>query len=571
MNQFSPESLEKSRNIFRDSTCPTLQSVRDRVAKELLSTRRRDTLSAFDAVPKLLGQALVNVAASPPALRNLFASRNAAQLGVSEKRYANIRSLIIRAARNYGHATPILSKRLPISEEWTALLSLIPEPDYRSALRRLACFASALGVEPEALTNETLLGFFEALEADEILKSPRKILHNTVGYWNMSRRRIAGWPPIVLSSPFPSKKYILALKSFPLTFQEDVCRWQAGLADVDPFEGDLAKRPQRKVTAEHNLKNLLRFASALIHTGKVHPADLNSLAALCDPEIVKNGLRIFIKRARDRATGYVRQYAQLLYSIAAKYCRPPQQELDKLKVMVQRLEAGKVRGMRPGVAKKLEPFDDPTVYQNLLRYPFEERNRGLRQNNPQKTAKHIDRALAAALCIYLALRMKNLHTMRIDTNLRKAGSKWFVSFIAEEMKGNRPLELELPDEVAKLLELYVHKYRRVLPGSQGPYLFAGKQGGPRHHSALRKEFKDGILRHTGLRVNPHLTRHIIGKRIAEQDPALIPALSQFLAHASVQTTINYYLENNGRTASRKLNQILEDTLQKTLLRSGRRK
>jgi integrase len=560
MNQFSPKSLKSCRNLFRDSLGASLQAVRERVSQEGPGNQRRDTLSALDAIPRLFGRPLVDIVASPPVLRNLFASHNGPQLGVSPKRYSNIKSEVITAARKYGSITITLTKRLAMSEAWTDLLALVPDKDYRSALRRLACFASATGIDPSKVSSELLLGLYEALETEELLKNPRAILHNTVGYWNMCRRRIAGWPQIPLSSPFPTKKFILALESFPISFQDDVRRWRSRLVEVDPFDANLPAVPQRIETAEHNLKSLLRFASALIEAGVLRQTELENLKDLLSAEIVKTGLKIFMTRTGNKPTGYIRQYAWLMYAIASRHCHLPEEELKELKAMADRLERGKIRGMRPTVANKLKPFDDPANYQKLLHYPFEERDRGLRQKNPLKAAKFIDRALAAAICIYLALRMRNLHTIKIGTNLRKAGGKWFVSFDDQEMKGNREHGMEMPAEVAKLLELYIEGYRPLLPGSEGPYLFAGKKCGPRHHSALRSEFSKHVLKHTGLRVNPHLTRHILGKHIVEKDPALIEVLSQFLGHKSTQTTISYYLQNDGRAASRKLNQILETAL-----------
>ena len=205
MNQFSPEFLEKSRTVFTDNPGITLQDVRDRVAEEPLGTARRDTLSALDATSKLFKRALTGVPATSVSLRGLFARRNAASLGVSKKRYANIKSAVMAAVRKYAVLTPSLTGRIPLTESWTALLGRVEAPDYASGLRRLACFCSAMGVEPASVSPSVLLGFYDALVTEGTLKDPKVILSLTITYWNMQGRRVSGWPPQQLSSPFPSR------------------------------------------------------------------------------------------------------------------------------------------------------------------------------------------------------------------------------------------------------------------------------------------------------------------------------------------------------------------------------
>ncbi len=154
--------------------------------------------------------------------------------------------------------------------------------------------------------------------------------------------------------------------------------------------------------------------------------------------------------------------------------------------------------------------------------------------------------------------MKNLSNLRIDRNIRWSGKKCFLTFEDPEMKNDHRHEVEVGEELADLLKEYITVHRRHLPGANGPYLFAGKKGEARHRSALALEFKKTIRKHTGLLVNPHLMRHVMGKMVVEHDPALLPALSCFLGHRSVQTTMDYYLENDGRASSRVVNRVLQE-------------
>ena len=98
----------------------------------------------------------------------------------------------------------------------------------------------------------------------------------------------------------------------------------------------------------------------------------------------------------------------------------------------------------------------------------------------------------------------------------------------------------------------------VLPGSQGPYLFPGIAGGPKSASALRDALSKSLFRHTGLRLNPHVFRHVIGKIVVERDPGAYGIFSRHLGHASMDTTLRSYLGIETRIAARHLHRIIDD-------------
>ncbi|HWY63246.1 MAG TPA: tyrosine-type recombinase/integrase [Rhizomicrobium sp.] len=557
MNQLTPEFLEKSRTIFRDNLGTTLQDVRDRSDITLTRTARRDALCALDAMPKLFGRDLSAIQASWPKLRSLFASKNAAQIGISEKRYANIRSEVLRAVRAYGVLSIVLTKRLQLSPSWTRLLALVDVPDYCSALKRLACFCTAMGTEPSDANQATLLGFYEALCAEEVVKDPRVILHNTISYWNMHLRKVPGWPPQRMASPFPSTRFMRPLEGFPVSFQEDTAKWQQRLLATDILDFGGPTKALRPVTIDLQSKLLRRFASALVQNSILRMDQVQSLSVLVKFDIMKAGLKIFIGRAGGKSTGYVRQYAGLLLSIARHYCKLSPDEIKSLSTLVKRLGAKRSKGMTIRNRERLTQFDDPAKIRALLTFPEAERARGLKVCNPYRQAKYIERALSSAILLYASVRMKNLHTIRLDRNIRWNGDTCILSFDETEMKNSRPLELELPKETGQLLREYETQYRPRLAGSHGPYLFPGRNGGPRHPSAMRSEFKKAVRKHTGILVNPHLMRHITAKLAIDHDPALLPAISQRLGHASRQTAMDYYLSDDSRSSSRVLNGILK--------------
>ena len=154
-------------------------------------------------------------------MRELLASRSAIELGLSAKRYANVRSGVATALRAFGEARPPITRRIPPTPEWQSLLGRIAVRTRRAAIARLACFATVMAIPPDQVGRDALLGFHEALVAEEIVKQPRRILKHTIAIWNMCHRQVPGWPDVRLSSPFDRDLVSLPLAAFPQSFRED--------------------------------------------------------------------------------------------------------------------------------------------------------------------------------------------------------------------------------------------------------------------------------------------------------------------------------------------------------------
>jgi integrase len=196
----------------------------------------------------------------------------------------------------------------------------------------------------------------------------------------------------------------------------------------------------------------------------------------------------------------------------------------------------------------------------LLAFPQQERARGLAQKNPKRAAKYFERALAAALFINCTLRIGTLRLINMVTDLNWVSGKCYLSIDASRVKNDQALEFELPDDVAALLQEYVRDYRPRLAGAGGPYLFPGRDGGPRPHSTMRQDFKGAMLKRAGLMMNPHLTRHAVAKIVVERDPRLYAVVSRQLGHKRMDMTMQHYLGTETRAAGRHINKLLRNAL-----------
>jgi integrase len=549
---------EGNRSIFRPVGVITLADIVKRANAELKSTARRDTASAFRCLATKLDVDLAAIPATAEAVRELVGDLTPGELGVSSKRLANLRSLIVRAVERFGMRRQVVTRAVPLSKAWSDLLARAEPSYYRHGLNRLGVYCSATGIAPAEVSPQALLGFHSALVAECFVKHPRKIIKLTIALWNHCMRTIEGWPPARLASPFKKEPDTLPLETFPESFRADVEHWITRMTRVDPLDLEAPVRPLRPATIKSYVMLFRRFASALVRRDILPLEMITGLDVFFEGDRFKDGLRHFLPESPGKTTSYVHYMATKLLHVARHYVRVPDGELTRLQALAARLDPKLPRGMSRRNRDRLEQFDEPDVIRRLLAFPGEERARALACRSPIRRAKAMERALAVSLLIHTGLRIKNLRNLRLDRNIRRMASGVCIELRAQEMKNEVELTLDLPHETIELLNCFAAEHRPLLPGHQGPYLFPGLDGGPRSYGAMRAAVSDPLRRHAGIIINPHLYRHAIAKIIVERNPEMYVAVSRRLGHKSINTTLGSYLGTETRAASRQINRLLDE-------------
>jgi integrase len=556
MNHVDPIFLASSRAAFASKSQITLADVKRRTEADtsLTSTQRRDLASALNRVEQLFQTPLMKLEASPRRVRELFASRSAAQVNLSEKTLANIRSLVVQALTRYAPPTMPLTRRIPVAPSWQTLLDGIGTVYQRQALYRLATYGSVMALVPEEVTPQTLLGLFEALEAEEAVKSPKSIIKNTISNWNRSARTVPGWPQVRLSSPFRQEPYALPLSAFPGSFQADVEAWKQRMADPDPLDDEAPARALRPATIETRIYNFRQFASALVHTGHLPVEGITSLGVLFRPEAFKAALRFFLDRSGQK-TQRVHNLARSLRLIARHYCHLDEPTLAALEKICRKLDPGNRRQMTERNRQRLAQFDDPRNVARLLHFPAREARRALAETNPLRAAKAMERAVAVDLLIACGLRIGSLRSLELADFTWLSSGRAVLVVPAERTKTGQLLEFELNAEITARLRHHIAAFRSRLPEADGPYLFQGVNRQPRSKTALSDGIRRGMHR-AGLEMNPHLFRHAIAKMTVEADPGAYLAVSRVLGHTTLDTTMGHYLGTESKAAGRHVDKLL---------------
>lgn len=520
---------------------------------ELEGTSLRDTRSAFRFLGEKAGIDLSGTPARPADLRQMLTGLCAARLGISDKRLANIRSLVIRAVDRFGMRRIWITREIQLAPEWLALFDRIETREHRWALSRLAAYCTVKGIAPEDVRSETLVGLQAALEAEALSKDPVNLRKHTIAVWNMCLKQVPGWPQVKLASPFKGMPYMYPLTASPEAFRRDVADWVSRMNSPDPLDPSAPIRALRPATLERHLYDFRRLGSALVREGVLTIDQVTGFHVFFEGDNFRRALRPFLPRSPD----YVLKMATLIRSVSRNRMDVTEAKRAEIDSVIKRLKPQRGRRMGEKNRTRLRQFDEEAVVRRLLEFPAAELARALRKPNSLRRAKGVERALAISLLTFFGLRIQNLRSLRLDTNLRRAGKRNFLDLTGSETKTHSELGLELPAETIALLELFLEEHRPQLPRADGPWLFPGERPGtPRSYSAMRDAVTKPLAKHAGIVLSPHLYRHIIAKIVAERAPEHLTEVSRMLGHKSVNTTYQSYLGTEGPAAARRIAALL---------------
>ncbi|MFT5488009.1 MAG: integrase [Alphaproteobacteria bacterium] len=561
MTDLKDEFIRTSRQAFHSVRGPTLSEVRAAITDDgtLDRVQRRDLLSALSRIERHTRQQLSDIPATAAAVREICAATNAVRMSISEKSFRNIRSAASMAVRRYGGAPAPITTRIPLTGEWQDLLAMIPFKTMRFSLNRLAAFCSHMGIAPGTVDQTTLTGFYEALDAEVIVKNPKKLAKHTAICWNRCSREIEGWPQSRLEGLFKRTPYTFPLAAFPKSFQDDVANWRKRMEAPDLLDLDAPARPLRPDTIKVRIVVIRRFASALVHRREMSIEEITSLGSLMDPARFKSALRFFLDRLGGEPTESLQSLANAMRHIANHWCKVDEETLKQLAKLCKRLEPAEQPHLSQKKRARLQQFEDPENVRRLLCFPENQVAKAKREKNPMKGARRVERALIVAILIHCALRQRTLRMLEVSDfrwDRTSAGIRCHLLIAPEKVKNRRELEFALPAETVEILRLYLETYRPMLPGSDGPYLIPGMNGGMRSQTAMTEAIVPVLRKETGLEINPHLIRDIVAKIAIERDPAAYGAVTHLLGHKSEAVTRQHYLGSETKAAAQFLDGIL---------------
>lgn len=536
---------------------PTIADARRAIASmtDISQARRRRLNAALSGIALICGANQSQEAAATldcTYLNERLFARAPASFGFTQRQFDCVVSDTRFIMRRLGIHAPNTRGRL--SPAWQELEARLPH--YRKiALAGLAGFFSLIGIDPQDVEPGSLARFEHWTGTETLCRDSAKRARETASNWNWAAASVPGWPAVRFERPGMRDTYTPPLTELPVSLQQEVAQYLNRLAaggDGDLYDDEVALgrrgrsacRPLRRRTIEGKEWRIRVAAGALIRRGL--PAEaLTSLGLMVQLENVRSIIRFLRERTSKQQSSHLLAVAECLQQIAKYHCRLPQDDVDRLSMLISRVRPPPQVGMTEKNAERLRQIIEPRTRGLLITLPQALARRAREMAMAERDAARL-MAYATALEITLRFpfRRANLAALHLDDNLRYAHPQrtlvTAVVIAADDAKSGRPIEWQVPSDCAEFIRSYVSDFRPQLASPANRYLFPGPGLKPRSAHELAIGLCSLIEREIGARINIHLLRHFAGWRYLARHPGHYAVVQRMLGHAKVDTTIRFY-------------------------------
>jgi integrase len=534
----------------------------------LTETRRRDLISGLRRVAKALGRTPDEVPAHGMWLQPRLAKINAAALDLTTKAWQNAVSDARAALAHCGIVERRWSRITDLGPDWKPLWAIVlasKDPTLQAALCRFVYFLNHRGITPPEVRAEHALAYRDALIQNEIQKNPEVAFRAAVNGWNLAVKRLPSWPQTVL--PLASRQKIIKLAdtALPASFLADVERLMAGLSSPDPLAEDGRTRALRPATITQYRRQIIRFASELVHSG-VPVGDLQTVAVMLNPAMAERGLRQMLSRTGNKTVKMISEVAALLRNLS-KITNQPEEARKGLASLASRVAVAPQRGMTRKNRDRLRVVQNDKNIRRLLQLPdqlFAHPPAG--KSNAFTKALAREDAVAIAILLMCPIRVKNLAEIHLENTLQRPGDgRVFLVLQEEEVKNDRTLEFELPRDLVRMIDRHLATRVPERCKAGNPWLFPRRDRiGSIEGSVLAARIAKRIRKLTGLEMNAHLFRHFAVMNWLDANPGGYEVARRLLGHSEVSHTINMYSGLEVTAATKSFADLMES-------KKGRRK
>lgn len=299
---------------------------------------------------------------------------------------------------------------------------------------------------------------------------------------------------------------------------------------------------------------------------------ITNIDELTDPEVVE-AIAISLEGAQDAdefGSEYVPGILKALVKIARDFVVRDAEAVEEIANLIDAYQTGRT-GIAPRNKAKLQEFTTKRIDRFLsvsdavvrdLNHEVDRKRIAVKKETGRLPARKdvfddqmvrdVMVAVAHDIMLARAPRSENLLAIELSwIGWRQDKARIVVPSALVKHRDNSDLDLVIPlgERQSRLLRLYIDELREkaLMPGDEkNPYLFPRQPGGvfvPNHYNAnLLKRLCKRVHEVVGVKINPHLYRHLIGWMWLRDDTSRLPDVQKILGHKSLETTLDYYAE-----------------------------
>ncbi|HVS82000.1 MAG TPA: tyrosine-type recombinase/integrase [Pyrinomonadaceae bacterium] len=394
-------------------------------------------------------------------------------------------------------------------------------------------------------------------------------------------------------------KYILDPIPHPLEQEiTDYETWSTKIVNRDRPEN----QKKRAVTFANHRGTILRAAGYLVKYRGLQGESI-SLSTLTEPDNAINFIDWFIEQQRRFTASAELNLARLI--VLGKYLSIVERSTEQRKALELRVDELKKYRTTLGLPEKVIDKSKRWISLRKLEsvglsiYPLNARRiselgpdarRNLERNKEDgykeypRYAYRVLQSLLMRLIIRLPLRQRNLRellwnpeTPEQGRNLYKRDGKWYIRFVAGELKISHVkgevhrVEHEFPDDIVDLLEEWLSQWRPVLISSQKgahvgservesgqEFVFLNSVGAPLTQYQVTWAFESATYRFTGVVMNPHMVRTIWATEYIKSTRNFIDAA--YMLGDTVETVLKSYAKLLDQDCEKRARAWLSSTL-----------
>jgi hypothetical protein len=432
----------------------------ERKAK-LTATRRRDLASGVRRIAGLLGNEPEAIPVDMAAISARLAAVNPVTVGITRKRFANIRSDFLAAVKAAGlvRANVKLTGKSVLSPAWVDLFAQLSGRRAHIGLSRLARFASARGLAPRDIDDAVIDGLMTTVREQSLCPRPTVLHRQLTQIWNEAARDPALELRRVTVPPYRAPKRI-DWRLLSDAFRQDVDAHLAWCSVCDPFAADARIRALAPRSLRLRRDQIHAAVTALVESG-IKLSAIRSLADLVSPEHFKRILRRRLDSVGGDHNTFNRGLGHALLQMAHEWVHVDEQHFAELKRLFARMPEP-VMGLSSKNKRALRQFDDAAVLRRLYSLPERLWKEARRDKKPNfRTLAKAQAALAIGIPCYMPLRLQNLSALEFNTHLFMRAGPRAISTLelpASEVKNGTEHAFDIPPHIASMLIEYRDRF-----------------------------------------------------------------------------------------------------------------